>query len=298
MRSESSFSASAKALSAGLPILLVRARHVAFAVLAGGHGRRRAGNGDGFWQFRQYQPNESAGLIDWRRSASGSELLVREREWESPQTVWLFRDRSASMDWPNDSAGVERKSDRADLLLLALAVLMGRADERVGLLDTPDQPGRGAAALTRLALGLQEGLGQGRLAPLSYPRTVHLHRIKPHSHLVWISDFLDPPADLRHALSFLARRSVSVTLMQLLAEPEEQFSFFGRIRFLDVESSRAIQVQDAAQLQINYQTRLAALRNNLARIADLFGFSCLYHRCHDPAALGLAQLYRALARSR
>ncbi len=44
----------AEALAATLPPLLVAAERVAATVAQGVHGRRRAGMGESFWQFRRY----------------------------------------------------------------------------------------------------------------------------------------------------------------------------------------------------------------------------------------------------
>ncbi len=59
----------AKGLAESLPDLLIEARRVAHTILAGWHGRRRAGPGETFWQFRPYVSGEPANGIDWRRSA-------------------------------------------------------------------------------------------------------------------------------------------------------------------------------------------------------------------------------------
>ena len=82
-----------------LPPLLVAAERVAVTVAQGVHGRRRVGQGETFWQFRQYQPGDAAARIDWRESAKSQRLYVRETEWEAAQSVWLWRDASASMDY-------------------------------------------------------------------------------------------------------------------------------------------------------------------------------------------------------
>ena len=43
-----------------MPVLLIESQRVAHTVAHGTHGRRRAGPGETFWQFRQYQPGENA----------------------------------------------------------------------------------------------------------------------------------------------------------------------------------------------------------------------------------------------
>src|ERR1700687_6100577 len=88
-----------EALAATLPPLLVAAERIATTVAQGVHGRRRVGQGETFWRFRQYQPGDAAGRIDWRESAKSQRIYVRETEWEAAQSVWLWRDGSASMDY-------------------------------------------------------------------------------------------------------------------------------------------------------------------------------------------------------
>ena len=56
-------------MAARLPSLVVAAKKVAQSVMYGVHGRRRAGPGENFWQFRPFISGEPAAGIDWRRSA-------------------------------------------------------------------------------------------------------------------------------------------------------------------------------------------------------------------------------------
>src|SRR5919112_4761652 len=122
----------ARGLAARLPDLLVAARRIAANVLLGVHGRRHPGPGETFWQLRPYVTGEPARQIDWRRSARDHHLYVRQREWEASQTVWLWADLSPSMDFRSRLSGAT-KVDRAVILLLALADMLGRGGERVGI---------------------------------------------------------------------------------------------------------------------------------------------------------------------
>ena len=123
--------AEAKSLAEHLPDLLVEARRVATSVLAGWHGRRRAGPGENFWQFRPFLAGEPPARIDWRRSARDDHLYIREREWEAAHTVWIWADRSPSMAYVSTLA-LQSKMDRALVLSLAAADLLVRGGERVG----------------------------------------------------------------------------------------------------------------------------------------------------------------------
>src|ERR1700722_14408660 len=168
---------------AGLPPLMLAADRRAASVSLGVHGRRRAGMGESFWQFRRYQ-NEDAARIDWRQSAKSQHLFVREREWEAAQTVWLWRDGGAGMRF---ASGNVSKMDRADLLLMALAALLVRGGERVGFLGGPERPSSSRLALMRIAHSLLDAPLQARELPPKSP-------IARGAELVWLSDFLDPGA--------------------------------------------------------------------------------------------------------
>ncbi|HLJ01279.1 MAG TPA: DUF58 domain-containing protein, partial [Bradyrhizobium sp.] len=86
-----------RTLAASLPRLVLEARRIAANVIHGLHGRRRAGAGESFWQYRRFVSGEPAQRVDWRRSARDDHLYVREQEWEAAHTVWLWPDRSPSM---------------------------------------------------------------------------------------------------------------------------------------------------------------------------------------------------------
>ena len=111
--------AEAHSLAARIPALLIESQRIAHTVAHGTHGRRRAGPGETFWQFRHYDQNDSVTGIDWRRSASSDTLFVREREWEAAHTVWLWVDLSASMRFRSRLAKVTKESR---------AVVLGTSD--------------------------------------------------------------------------------------------------------------------------------------------------------------------------
>src|SRR5674476_529356 len=121
----------AHGLADRLPEILIDAKRIAQTVAHGLHGRRRAGPGETFWQFRQFQSSDTLRQIDWRRSASSDHLFVREREWEAAHTVWLWVDLSPSMHF-RSSLSKTSKESRSVVLALALTELLARGGERVG----------------------------------------------------------------------------------------------------------------------------------------------------------------------
>src|SRR5215470_4251363 len=172
----------ALALAGDLPGLLLDAQRLA-AAAPGSHGRRRSGQGEAFWQYRDHRAEDGARLVDWRRSARGDRYFVREREREAAQTAWFWLDPDPGFNWSSDPHARMTKRRRALTLALALSILTTRAGERVGALGSP--PRRGPRAVERLALDLTQ-------RPLDQP--------PPRSCIVYLSDFYAPVNEWRERL--------------------------------------------------------------------------------------------------
>ena len=172
--------------------------------------RRRAGPGETFWQFRHFDQNDARTGIDWRRSASSDHLFVREREWEAAHTVWLWADLSPSMRFRSSLAKVTKES-RAVVLALALAELLARGGERVGLFGRP--PFTGRAAARRVA-----EIMMGDTSDASLPPNAKLSRF---SECLLFSDFLEPVAEMAERFEEIASQGVRGHLVQVLDPAEE-----------------------------------------------------------------------------
>ncbi len=125
-------SGESRTLAASMPRLILEARRVAATVIHGLHGRRRAGPGENFWQYRRFVSGEPASRVDWRRSARDDHLYVREQEWEAAHTVWIWPDRSPSMNFVSSLAR-DSKLYRTLVIALALAEILVDGGERVGI---------------------------------------------------------------------------------------------------------------------------------------------------------------------
>lgn len=273
--------------AAQLPPLLARADHLAGTVLLGDHGRRRAGLGDDFWQYRPAQPGDSRRMIDHRRSARGDLQFVREREWQVAQSVMLWVDQGASMRFASDEKRLPTKVERARLLGLATAILLLRGGERVGLTGTLLPPRRGNAQALRLAQCLTED------TPEDYAPPEHRAMI-PHARAVFISDFLGPVDEVRLALTKAADRGVRGVVLQVLDPAEEQFPYRGRTLFQSVGGSMEHETLKADDLRARYLERLAARRDELAALCRATGWQFGLHHTGDSAQAALLWLYRAL----
>lgn len=269
-----------------LPPLLARAEHLAGTVLLGDHGRRRSGLGDDFWQYRPAQIGDSRRLIDHRRSARGDQQFVREREWQIAQSIMLWVDQGASMRFASDKS-LPTKADRARLLGLAIAILLVRGGERVGLTGTTLPPRRGNAQIIRLAQAWSED-SQTDYAPPEHRAMI------PHARAVFISDFLGPLDEVELALTKAADRGVRGVLLQVLDPSEESFPYSGRTIFESVGGTARHETLKAADLRDRYLDRLAARKDALTQLCRATGWQMGLHHTGDSAQSALLWLYRAL----
>lgn len=280
----------AEMLAARLPPLLVAAERVAATVAQGVHGRRRVGLGETFWQFRRYQVGDSPGMIDWRQSAKTQPVYVRENEWEAAQSVWLWCDRSLSMDY-RSAPTLPTKRERAELLVMATAVLLIRGGERVALLNSGVRPDHGKHALNRLAALMSDP--RARTAADGLPRAEPLPR---HAQVLLVGDLLSPLPEIHAAVATLTGRGVAGHLLMVLDPAEETLPYQGRIEFQGLEGEAELLVPRVEAVREAYLERLTAHRNGLAALARAAGWSFAVHRTDRPPQTALLGLWGALSR--
>ncbi len=283
--------AEAHGLADRLPELLIEATRIAITVAHGIHGRRRAGPGDTFWQFRQFQSSDSAQLIDWRRSAGSDHLFVREREWEAAHTVWLWPDLSPSMHFKSHLASVSKR-DRALVLTLALAELLVRGGERIALLGLT-RPSASRNATTKLAEAITGNIGSPMLEA-SLPPPERLSRF---SGIVLFSDFLEPVDLIGERLKSLASSGISGHLVQVLDPAEETLPYAGRTEFVGLEGDARWVADRAESLRGAYSKALRLHREGLEEVARRLGWSFLLHHTDRPAAEALLTMIMRLGSS-
>ena len=250
----------AHALAKALPRLTLEARRVAMSVQTGLHGRRRAGAGESFWQFRPFTQGEAANRIDWRRSGRDEHLYVREREWEAAHTVWLWIDQSPSMAFRSQWA-LDEKGHHAVILGLALADLLVRGGERVGHWQSgcTSQQRR---IIDQLALMLIEDAPHATELPAAR-RLDRLHD------MILITDGLSPLEDWTNHIENLSQSGARGHLVLIRDLAEVTLPYEGQYRLQATEGTQMLDIGDAAAFRSRYQhrmnTHVAGLRTLCAR---------------------------------
>jgi uncharacterized protein (DUF58 family) len=267
----------ALALAGDLPGVLLDAKRLA-ASAPGFHGRRRAGQGEAFWQYRDHRAEDGARLVDWRRSARGDRFFVREREREAAQTAWFWIDPAPGFAWGSDPSRTT-KLRRAQTIALALATLLQRGGERIGAMGVA--PRTGPRAVDRLA---HDFLSPVRDAPPP-----------PRSCIIFLSDFYAPVETWRSRLSASADAGATGALVMVADPAEEDFPFRGRTLFLEPGGRRETLLGKAEAAREVYAERLETHRRAIRALGAEYGFPALLHRTDHGASPALAMLIALVA---
>ena len=274
-----------RALADAMPRLILDAHRVAATIIHGTHGRRRAGVGENFWQFRRFVSGEAAHRVDWRRSARDDHLYVREREWEASHTVWLWPDRSPSMAFQSKLAPVS-KLERTLVLSFALAEILVQGGERAGV------PGLLRPSASRNVI---EKMAEAILHdPTARPSLPPQFAPSPLSEIVVFSDLWSPLADIAQTIALLSATGAHGHLVQVVDPAEETFPYSGRVEFVEPEGAGAITAGRAETWRNDYEARIARHRDEIRVETDRLGWSFAIHRTDRSASELLLRLHGRL----
>src|SRR5262245_36577584 len=251
IRATTHASGAARTLADTMPRLILEARRIAATVIHGLHGRKRAGPGENFWQYRRFLSGEPARRVDWRRSARDEHLYVREQEWEAAHTVWIWADRSPSMVFASKLAR-ESKLDRTLVVGFALAEVLVHAGERVGVPGLM-RPTGSRNVLDKMANAIIHDVTERASLPAGFaPSSL--------AEVVLISDFWSPMADVRRTLAQLSSTGAHGHTVQVVDPAEETFPYSGRVEFIEPEGAGSITAGRAEAWRAEYESLVARHR--------------------------------------
>jgi uncharacterized protein (DUF58 family) len=276
-------------LVAAMPRLVLEARRVAASVFHGLHGRRRAGPGENFWQYRRFMSGEPASRVDWRRSARDDHLYVREREWEAAHTIWIWPDLSPSMEFASPLVW-ETKRDRALVLAFALGELLVRGGERVGIPGIM-RPTANRAVVERMAEAIIHATGEPQSLPPPFVAG-------PRDEVCVLGDLWSPAAEVAGAVAHLSVNGAGGHVVQIVDPAEETFPYSGRIEFLEPEGAGSITVGRAENWRADYVRRVAEHRAAIRAETGRRRWSFAVHRTDRPASELLLALRARMGETR
>jgi uncharacterized protein (DUF58 family) len=268
-------SGAARALADAMPRLILEARRVAATVIHGLHGRRRAGPGENFWQYRRFMSGEPAQNVDWRRSARDDHLYVREREWEASHTIWIWPDRSPSMAFAS-ALVTDSKLERAMVVAFALAEVLVQGGERVGVPGLL-RPTASRNVIEKMAEAILHDTGERASLPPSFAAS-------PLSEIVMLSDLWSPFGEVQKTIAQLSAGGAHGHVVQIVDPAEESFPYSGRIEFVEPEGAGSVTAGRAETWREDYQGLVARHRDAIRNETDRLGWSFAIHRTDRPAS--------------
>ncbi len=280
----------AERLASAFPPLLVEAERVAHNIAQGLHGRRRAGSGEAFWQFRRYRPGDMASTIDWRKSARSDRLYIRENEWEAANTLWLWVNPSDGMEFQSHLSQTTKR-ERAIILALALGSLLVSGGERIGAFGSDVPPSSYRTALRRIASHFVTPPESDEDAA-SLPPSITLRRF---SNIALFGDFLEPIDEIGDRLAAIGSQDVRGHLVQVLDPAEETLPYVGRKEFKEMAGALKLTIGRTENLRSDYQKRIAAHRVELRELARRLGWTLTVHHTDHPPQTALLALYGLLS---
>jgi uncharacterized protein (DUF58 family) len=265
----------ARKLADAVPRLILEARRVASTVIHGLHGRRRAGPGENFWQYRRFMSGEPAQNVDWRRSARDDHLYVREREWEASHTVWIWPDRSPSMTFASAMSN-DSKLERGLVVAFALAEVLVQGGERVGVPGLM-RPTASRNVIEKMAEAILHDPTERASLPPSFAPS-------PLSEIVVLSDLWSPIGEVRSTIAQLSATGAHGHIVQIVDPAEESFPYSGRVEFIEPEGAGSVTAGRAETWRNDYQGIVARHRDAICAEADLRGWTFAIHRTDRPAS--------------
>ena len=278
--------------------LRLQAQRTRAAQGIGLHASHNRGAGLEFSQYRGYEPGDELRQIDWKLYARSDRFFVREAERESPLTVWLLLDASASMAQADQAKPGFSRLQAAKSLAACVVELALRQGDRFGLIALREDgvqllpANSGPRQRDRLWLSLHSLTAQAR-----FPQGERLNpvweRIAADDLVIVLSDGFDDGCIALAERLAAARREV--IFIQLLTAEERDFPFTGGHLFHDPETGQTVSGDGKAMRAEFLQQFNRALQMLDARL-DAAGIVHVRHVLDAPLDIPLRQLFGKHAR--
>ncbi len=256
--------------ASSLPELRLQAEEIAKNVIHGMHAQKKSGAGEKFWQFREYSPSDRPQDIDWRQSAKGDDVFIRQKEWQTTQKTYLWCANGRSMDFASDEK-LMQKQDTAHLITLALALLLKENEEQIGLFGST-KTGRSNTHIDKIAQSLVKNQNENSLP---YSQSFVLPQA---STFIAIGDFLSPIDEIEHAFTAIRSKTKTGIIVQVLDPAELNLPYQGRIKFNGLKETQTI--NNVSAVKAAYSKRI---EGHLKSIRSLCEEKSWQHIIHSTA---------------
>lgn len=258
----------------------------------GQHASRSRGAGLEFAQYRAYEPGDELRQIDWKLYARSDRFFVRESERESPVTVWLLVDATASADQRDLANPGLSRLDHINATAACVVELALQQGDRFGLITVNGDglqvvaAGSGARQRDRIHLLLHRLRAHGCWPAADALRPVW-ERVQSTDLLVALGDGFDDACTV--LLERLAAARRDVMQVQVLTADERDFPFTDGHRFRDPETGEEL-LGDGRAIRTDYLARFAEAQAVLQARLQRGGIAHVVTHTDQPLDAPLRQL--------
>lgn len=265
---------------------------------AGAHASRNRGGGLEFAQYRAYEKGDDLRRIDWRLYARSDHFFVREAERESPVTLWIVLDASASMGQASETRPDWSRLDAAKRLAAALIAVALKDGDRFGLAVSAAE----GLAMTRAGAGARHrDLVLAELARVSPAGLVNWEgdlerlgaRASAQDLFVVLTDGFDEGCVA--AVERLAGAGRDIGFVQILTAEERDFPFEGGRQFEDPETGVRV-LGEGRAMRESFLARFAEARTAQAARLRASGVRRVEHFADESADRPIRALFSTAAR--
>ncbi|PPR17042.1 MAG: hypothetical protein CFH33_00194 [Alphaproteobacteria bacterium MarineAlpha9_Bin3] len=278
----------AEELSSQISSLYIKADRIANTIWEGFHNRNKDGVGDNFWQFRKYEYGDPAHLIDWKKTAKSNETFIQEKELQTLQNFFIWRDTSESMNFSSLDK-VNTKLYRANLLTLTLTIILSKSGENIALNGINSKLFKGKEAINFISNQITEKVID------NYKSVPNLNDIKNNSYVILIGDFLNNIKDTEKTVKELSNRGINGIIIHILDPAEVNFPFKGRINFNGLEDEKEILIGKAESVRSDYKKTIKFHIEKLKKLTNSYSWKYFLDISDQEPSISLNKIYNLLA---
>lgn len=247
-----------------------------------------------FAEHRPYLPGDAIRNIDWKLYARTDRHYIKQFEEETNLKAHIVIDVSKSMSYSSDPKKIVTKHRYSALLSAALAYLLMRQQDAVGLAVFDEQlrtflPARlKRTYLTEMLKILQTSQPSNQTGTKNALRRV-AERIKRKGLVIVISDFMDDPDEIISSLKLFRHMGHEVLAFQVLDPVELSFDLQASdATIVDMESGEKMRTQPY-QMQNAYRDAMQRFTEGLKTSLTNEGIDYLLLQTTTPFDRALAE---------
>lgn len=217
--------------------------------------------------YVQYVPGDDFRRIDWKVFARTDRLYIKRMEEERNLTIHVVIDYSASMGFGKPFT----KAEYGSMVGIGFCYMAMRNNERFVVSTFGEDlelfsPSRGGRQLANLVEYLNNKKPQGVSNFEQSLALYHKSQMSSKSLVVFISDFLYDPQQIRQVLSRF--RNHFIVLVQVLDDKETKLDLEGEFRLQDTESKSVIRTYISPFVRKRY---MELLEEHQGKIREICG---------------------------